>query len=67
MNLIAFMIAAFITVFIAYVLVAETLNKQTKSPTSNAITDKGGNPIKIHLNNSTNNETNYQSDRRGAI
>lgn len=56
MNLIAFMIAAFIIVFIAYVLVAETLNKQTKSPTSNAITDKGGNHIKIHLNNSTNKE-----------
>lgn len=50
------MIAAFIIVLIAYVLVAETLNKQTKSPTSNAITDKDGNNIKIQLNNSTNKE-----------
>ena len=56
MNLIGFMIAVFIVVLIAYVLVAETLDKQTKSPTSNAITDKGGNLIKIHLNNSTNKE-----------
>ena len=56
MNLIAFMIAAFIIILIAYVLVTETLNKQTKSPTSNAITDKGGNKIKIQLNNSTNKE-----------
>ena len=56
MNLIAFMIAAFVIVLIAYVLVVETLDKQTKSPTSNAITDKGGNKIKIHLNNSTNKE-----------
>ena len=50
------MIAAFIIVLIAYVLVVETLDKQTKSPTSNAITDKGGNHIKIQLNNSTNKE-----------
>ena len=56
MNLIGFMIAAFIIVLIAYVLVAETLDKQEKSPTSNAITDKGGNHIKIQLNNSTNKE-----------
>ena len=56
MNLIGFMIAAFIIVLIAYVLVVETLDKQTKSPTSNAITDKGGNHIKIQLNNSTNKE-----------
>ena len=56
MNLIGFMIAAFIVVLIAYVLVVETLDKQTKSPTSNAITDKGGNQIKIQLNNSTNKE-----------
>ena len=50
------MIAAFVIVLIAYVLVVETLDKQTKSPTSNAITDKGGNQIKIQLNNSTNKE-----------
>ena len=56
MNIIAFMIAAFIIVLIAYVLVVETLDKQTKSPTSNAITDKGGNQIKIQLNNITNKE-----------
>ena len=56
MSLIAFMIAAFIIVLIAYVLVVETLNKQTKSPTSNAITGKGGNHIKIHINNNTNKE-----------
>lgn len=56
MNIIAFMIAAFIIVLIAYVLVFETLDKQKNSPTSNAITDKGGNKIKIQLNNNTNKE-----------
>lgn len=56
MKIIAFMIAAFITVLIAYVLAVETLDKQKNSPTSNAITDKGGNKIKIQLNNSTNEE-----------
>ena len=56
MNLIGFMIAAFIIVLIAYVMLAETIQRQTKSPTSNAITDKGGKNIKIQLNNSTNKE-----------
>lgn len=57
MNLIPFMLGIFITiVFIVCVLLAETLDKQEKSPTSNAITDKGGNKIKIQLNNITNKE-----------
>ena len=45
----------FVLVLASYFLLAYFMDKQdqTKSPTSNAITDKGGNQIKIHLNNST--------------
>ena len=56
MNLIGFMIAVFIIVAVTAMMLAETIQQQTKSPTSNAITDKGGNKIKIQLNNSTNKE-----------
>ena len=53
MNLIGFMIAAFIIVLIAYVMLAETIQRQEKRPTTNAISDKAGNKIKIHINNNT--------------
>lgn len=56
MKIIALTITAFITVLISYVLACETVDKQKNSPTSNAITDKGGNKIKIQLNNNTNKE-----------
>ena len=56
MNLIAFMIAAFIIVLIAYVMLAETIQRQEKSLTSNAMQSKTSKYIKIQLNNNTNKE-----------
>ena len=56
MELIGFMIAAFIIVLIAYVMLAETIQRQEKSLTSNAMQSKTSKHIKIQLNNSTNKD-----------
>ena len=53
MNIIQFIIAVFILVWVAYLLCGQTIEQQEKRPTSNAITNESGKFIKIHINNNT--------------
>lgn len=53
MNIIQFMIAVFIVVYVTYLLCGQTLFRQKKNPTSNAITSEDGKAITIYLHNST--------------
>jgi len=57
------LIIMFVLVLASYFLLAYFMDKQDQknSPTSNAIADKGGKHIKIHLNNSME-RTNGQRD-----
>ena len=56
MELIGFMIAVFIIVLITYVMLAETIQRQEKSLTSNAMQSKTSKYIKIQLNNNTSKD-----------
>ena len=53
MNIIQFIIAVFILVWVAYLLCGQTIERQEKRPTTNSISDKAGNKIKIHINHNT--------------